>query len=278
MDSPAFPPRPSAPTQFRPLAMSAPNNRSASAGARRTNDGATTVDGDARSRSPTRAATTVDDTQVARTLPDVFRSTGHVPLPDEGTRWLATDAPPSPAGGRQDPQWVTTAVAPEQLPDEGRATAVAPQQLSDEELARRHVALGVLAAQRGQDAPLHDVGTPVPGREGLPLHERRLRAWNRVARAADVRLRRALHETVASVDRLQFEVGAVPPCLANLDVRMEPILERLTLFADSWLHDAELIASHRAEWARELAALPPRPSTDSEPAPEPNAAGSSSGP
>ena len=106
-----------------------------------------------------------------------------------------------------------------------------------------------------------------------------------MALAADVRLRRAIRETVASVDLLQFEVGAIPPCLSNLDERMEPILARLTLFADAWLYDAEYIAWHTADMARERAdmearelAAGRRPSSDSEPEPAPNAAGSSSGP
>ena len=185
--------------------------------------------------------------------------------------------------GRVPPE---TAVAPAQLPNEGGATAVAPQQLSDEALARQHVNLGVLSAQRGPDAPLHDVGTPVPGTEGLPRHERRLRAWHRVAIAADVRLRRAVRETVQSVDRLQFEVGSIPPCLSNLEERMEPTIARLTLFADAWLYDAEYIAWHRDSMAQERAELAARELTagpnarlsDSEPEPAPNAAGSSSGP
>ena len=179
-----------------------------------------------------------------------------------------------------------TAVAPAHLPDEGGATAVAPQQLSDEALARQHVHLGVLSAQRGPDVPLHDVGTPVPGTEGLERSERRLRAWHRVALAADVRLRRALRETVTSVELLQFEVGAIPPCLANLDERMEPILARLTLFADAWLYDADYIAWHNADMARERADMEARERaagpngrlSDSEPEPAPNAAGNSSGP
>ena len=187
--------------------------------------------------------------------------------------------------GRVPPELSETAVARAQLPDEGGATAVAPQQLSDEALARQHVHLGVLSAQRGPGVHLHDVGTPVPGTESLPLHERRLRAWHRVALAADVRLRRAVRETVASVDLLQFEVGAIPPCLSNLDERMEPILARLTLFADAWLYDADYIAWHNADMARERADMAARelaegrrPSSDSEPEPAPNAAGSSSGP
>ena len=187
--------------------------------------------------------------------------------------------------GRVPPELSETAVAPAQLPDEGGATAVAPQQLSDAALARQHVHRGVLSAQRGPGVNLHDVGTPVPGTESLPLHERRLRAWHRVALAADVRLRRAVRETVRSVEQLQFEVGAIPPCLSDLDERIEPTIARLTLFADAWLYDADYIAWHNADMARERAEMAARelaegrrPSSDSEPEPAPNAAGSSSGP
>ena len=57
--------------------------------------------------------------------------------------------------------------------------------------------------------------------------------------AAQGRLRRALQETVAPVDRLQFEFGAVPRCLAGLDERMAPLLHYLHYWSDAYLDDAE---------------------------------------
>ena len=225
--------------------------------------------------------------------------------------------PPSPAGGRRDPSLtlrfvtrsearrldeahldeergeavalhqlantaVVAAVAPQQPPDSAVVSAVAPQ-LSDEELSRRYVSLGILAAQRGANAPLRVVGAPERP-EGLSGRERRLRAWGRVTRVADVRLRRVLRELHASVDLLQFEVGAVPVCLNATETHMELLIGRLDNFRDACVEEADICARYLTaleadvrQLAAELAANA-RPSDDSEPEPTPNAAGSSRGP
>ena len=106
--------------------------------------------------------------------------------------------------------------------------------------------------------------------------ERRLRAWSRDARFAENRLRRALQEVVARVERLQWEVGSVPICLSTLDNVMEPILARLVSFGDACLDDADYCARAHVRIEHDFANL--RPSSDAEPEPTPTPAGSSSGP
>ena len=192
-----IPAAPLVPTRFRPLAMSAPHSLSPDPRARWEPDGATPFGAEpqvarrsrspwrrwrpaagarSRSRSPSRLDTTVDEMQVS-------------------------GIPPLPAGSRRDPSLtlrfvtrsearrldeahldeergeavaphqlantaVVAAVAPQQPPDSAVVSAVAPQ-LSDEELSRRYVSLGILAAQRGPNAPLSRRGRARAARGSL---------------------------------------------------------------------------------------------------------------
>ena len=306
VDTPAFPPRPSVPTRFRPLAMSAPHDlppvgaEAQDARAERQRPSAADV--------PPSAPPVDDDTTVSRsrsrspwrrwaatgTVTQADRRTGEAawwalqerwanqnqPLPFPLTRlgplaqWIgdehdATVAPHQPVGAA-----AVTAVAPQQPPDaavEGATVAPHQPQLSDEQLAQRGLMLGVLQAQ--------DV-RPRMSPEGLRQREHRVRAWGRVTRAAEIRLSRAVRETLASVDRLRFDVDSVPACLGEVEASLAPVIARLDVFSRACVEEADLCAMYIRElglFEAELAANA-RPSDDSEPEPTPNASASSGGP
>ena len=335
VDTPAFPPRPSAPTRFRPLAMSAPHDlppvgaEAQDARAERQRPSAADV--------PPSAPPVDDDTTVSRsrsrspwrrwvatgTVTQADRRTGEAawwalqerwanqnqPLPFPLTRlgplaqWIgdehdATVAPHQPIGAAavaavapQQPldaavegatvaphqpidAAAVTAVAPQQPPDaavEGATVAPHQPQLSDEQLAQRGLMLGVLQAQ--------DV-RPRMSPEGLRQREHRVRAWGRVTRAAEIRLSRAVRETLASADRLRFDVDSVPACLGAVEFSLAPVIARLDVFSRACVEEADLCAMYIRElglFEAELAANAP-PSGDPEPEPSQNASANSSRP
>ena len=154
---------------------------------------------------------------------------------------------------------------------EGATVAPHQPQLSDEQLAQRGLMLGVLQAQ--------DV-RPRMSPEGLRQREHRVRAWGRVTRAAEIRLSRAVRETLASADRLRFDVDSVPACLGAVEFSLAPVIARLDVFSRACVEEADLCAMYISElglFEAELAANA-RPSDDSEPEPTPNASASSGGP
>ena len=342
VDTPAFPPRPSAPTRFRPLAMSAPHDlppvgaEAQDARAERERPSGATVPQTAvvvprtavsrprspspwrlweptgaegtRSRSRSRRPTAAEGETAWWALQERWANQNQ-PLPFPLTRlgplaqWIgdehdATVAPHQPIGAAavaavapQQPldaavegatvaphqpidAAAVTAVAPQQPPDaavEGATVAPHQPQLSDEQLAQRGLMLGVLQAQ--------DV-RPRMSPEGLRQREHRVRAWGRVTRAAEIRLSRAVRETLASVDRLRFDVDSVPACLGEVEANLAPVIARLDVFSRACVEEADLCAMYISElglFEAELAANA-RPSDDSEPEPTPNASANSGGP
>ena len=330
VDTPAFPPRPSVPTRFRPLAMSAPHDlppvdeRSRSEGAMADVVPRTTVSRPrspspwrlweptgaegTRSRSRSRRPTAAEGETAWWALQERWANQNQ-PLPFPLTRlgplsqWIgdehdATVAPHQPIGAAAvaavapqqplDAAVESATVAPHQPIDAAAVTAVAPQQppdaavegatvaphqpqLSDEQLAQRGLMLGVLQAQ--------DV-RPRMSPEGLRQREHRVRAWGRVTRAAEIRLSRAVRETLASADRLRFDVDSVPACLGAVEFSLAPVIARLDVFSRACVEEADLCAMYIRElglFEAELAANA-RPSDDSEPEPTPNASASSGGP
>ena len=313
VDTPAFPPRPSAPTRFRPLAMSAPHDlppvgaEAQDARAERERPSGATVPQTAvvvprtavsRPRSPspwrlseptgtegTRSRSrslkpTAAEGETAwwalqerwanQTQPIPFPLTRLGPLAQWiGDEHVATVAPHQPIGAA-----AVAAVAPQQPLDaavEGATVAPHQPQLSDEQLAQRGLMLGVLQAQ--------DV-RPRMSPEGLRQREHRVRAWGRVTRAAEIRLSRAVRETLASVDRLRFDVDSVPACLGEVEASLATVIARLDVFSRACVEEADLCAMYIRElglFEAELAANA-RPSDDSEPEPTPNASASSGGP
>ena len=313
VDTPAFPPRPSVPTRFRPLAMSAPHDlppvgaEAQAARAERERPSGATVPQTAvvvprtavsrprspsplrlweptgaegtRSRSRSRRPTAAEGETAWWALQERWANQNQ-PLPFPLTRlgllaqWTgdehdATVAPHQPMDAA-----AVTAVAPQQPPDaavEGATVAPHQPQLSDEQLAQRGLMLGVPQAQ--------DV-RPRMSPEGLRQREHRVRAWGRVTRAAEIRLSRAVRETLASVDRLRFDVDSVPACLGAVEFSLAPVIARLDVFSRACVEEADLCAMYIRElglFEAELAANA-RPSDDSEPEPTPNASASSGGP
>ena len=313
VDTPAFPPRPSAPTRFRPLAMSAPHDlppvgaEAQDARAERERPSGATVPQTAvvvprttvsrprspspwrlweptgtegtRSRSRSRRPTAAEgetawwalqERWANQTQPIPFPLTRLGPLAQWiGDEHVATVAPHQPIGAA-----AVAAVAPQQPLDaavEGATVAPHQPQLSDEQLAQRGLMLGVLQAQ--------DV-RPRMSPEGLRQREHRVRAWGRVTRAAEIRLSRAVRETLASVDRLRFDVDSVPACFGAVEFSLAPVIARLDVFSRACVEEADLCAMYIRElglFEAELAANA-RPSDDSEPEPTPNASASSGGP
>ena len=87
-------------------------------------------------------------------------------------------------------------------------------------------------------------------------------------------------ETLASADRLRFDVDSVPACLGAVEFSLAPVIARLDVFSRACVEESDLCAMYIRElrlFEAELAANA-RPSDDSEPEPTPNASASSGGP